>query len=128
MAGGAVELVGAVELRAALARLGDQADDPKVAQRAAELVADAARDRVPVKSGDLLGTIHVEPALPAAVVVAGSPAIPYAGVQEYGWPARGIEGSHYLEEAADDKADDVAEIYAEHVGGLVVDVGRSSPL
>lgn len=126
MATPTVELVGATELRLALGRLGDQAADPAVAERAAELVAAEARDRVPVLSGALQDTIAVEPAIPAADVVAGSSAVPYAGVQEFGWPARHIEGSHYLADAAADQADDVAELYAEHVGGLVVDVGRTT--
>lgn len=127
MATPTVAIVGATELRLALGRLGDKAADPAIAQRAAELVATEARDRVPVASGALYATIDVQPALPAALVVAGSPAVPYAGVQEYGWAARGIEARHYLGGAADDQADEVAELYADHVGGLVVDVGRTTP-
>lgn len=124
MAGPTVKFVGAAELRVGLRRLGDGADDPDVARRGAELVADEVRERTPVDSGDLVVSIRVEQATPSAAVVAGSPSIPYAGVQEYGWPARNIDAQHYMADAADESADDVTDIYAEHVGGLVIDVGE----
>lgn len=127
MAGPTVELVGAAELRLGLRRLGAEAADPAIARRGAELVAQAARDRAPVDTGALQATIGVEVALPSAQVVAGSPAVPYAGVHEYGWPERGIVGQHYLEGAADDQADDVTDLYADQVGGLVTDIERMTP-
>ena len=127
MAGPTVKVVGAAELQAGLRHLGAEAADPDVAKRGAELVVDAARDRAPVASGALVGSIRVEMALPDAAVVAGSPAVPYAGVQEFGWPARGIAGTHYLADAADDQADDVQELYGEHVSALVVDIDRMTP-
>jgi hypothetical protein len=126
VAAGAVELVGATELRVALDRLGKGAADPRIAEDAAELVAAEARDLAPYLHGALTDSIRVERALPAATVVAGSSSVPYAGVQEYGWPARGIQGRHYLEGAVHDQADDVTNLYADRVGALVVEVGATT--
>lgn len=124
MAGPSVEVFGLAETRAALGRLGTAASDPAIVTDAAELVAGAARDRVPVVSGALYDSIRVERALPAAVVIAGSPAVPYAGVIEYGWPDRGIAAQHYLGDAADDQADDVGDLFDDRITAAVVDVGR----
>lgn len=53
-------------------------------------------------TGALAGTIRAARTKNKAVVRAGSARIPYAGVINYGWPARGIGPSAFLTGPADD--------------------------
>src|SRR5699024_3301456 len=64
-----------------------------------ELVADAARPRVPVRTGALARSVRAGKAKTRAVVRAGSKKVPYAGVIQYGWPGHNIEAQPFLTDA-----------------------------
>jgi hypothetical protein len=120
------ELVGAAETRRALGRMAADLDDPATPHRAAELVMARADDLVPRVSGDLAATLRVVDVEGGAQVVAGSALVPYAGVIEYGWPARGIRPQSYLTAALDQRAEAIHDVYADRVGDLVERVGQES--
>ncbi|MBA8812428.1 HK97 gp10 family phage protein [Frigoribacterium faeni] len=63
------------------------------------LIVNAAQP--PVKSGALAGSIRAGRGATKAVVRAGGVKAKYAGVQNYGWPARNIPGTRFLNEAAE---------------------------
>ena len=63
------------------------------------IVVGAARPNTPTLSGALAGTLRAGKGKTKAVVRAGRASVPYAGVQHYGWPARGIDASPFLTDA-----------------------------
>lgn len=63
------------------------------------IVVDAARPNAPALSGALRGTLRAGRGKTKAVVRAGGARVPYAGVQHYGWPARGVTATHFLTDA-----------------------------
>lgn len=58
----------------------------------------AAAAVTPVLSGALVRDYVVRATKTEATLTVGD-RVDYAGVQNYGWPARGIEGKHFLEAA-----------------------------
>lgn len=56
----------------------------------------AAKPTVPTLSGALQGTLRAGRGKTKAVIRAGGARVPYAGVQHYGWPARGIQAHPFL--------------------------------
>ena len=115
-----VEVEGAPQLRRALKRFGDRADDLKDLHRiAAEPVAAEARALVPVDDGTLRASIRQDRRAKGAAVLAGGARIPYAGVIHFGWPARNIEPDPFLYDAADARADEVRARYADGIARLV---------
>lgn len=82
-------------------------------KEAAGTVANAARLRAPVgkpgrkrgrgrpKSGGALkASIRAGATTKAGVIRAGSKRVPYANVQHWGWPRRGIRAKHFVSDAA----------------------------
>lgn len=63
------------------------------------IVVSAARPGVPTLSGALAGTLRAGRGKTKAVIRAGRAGVPYAGVQHYGWPARGIAAHPFLTDA-----------------------------
>lgn len=83
---------------AALLALGFDVEDLKrafaaIAQEGAERAATFA----PKRSGRLAGDIRGNRAKSKAVVTAGRASVPYAGVQNYGWPTRNIMPTHFMQ-------------------------------
>jgi len=86
-----------------LKAMGLEVDDLKdafseIAKEGAEVAARFA----PRKSGRLAGDIRGNRAQSKAVVTAGRASIPYAGPINYGWPARNITGSGFMQKASDE--------------------------
>lgn len=84
----------------ALKALGLDVDDlkdafSKIAARGAALAAGYA----PKASGRLAGSVRGNRAQSKAVVTVGRSTIPYAGPINYGWPARGIAASGFMQKA-----------------------------
>lgn len=117
---GAVRVEGVDATQSGLRRMERRISDTDApADRAGNLVADEARARAPRRSGALADSIDVSVSAGVATVTAGGPDVPYAGVQEYSWPARNIPAQPYLRPAAEDRTPDVADAYREHVRGNV---------
>ncbi len=120
--GVAVRYSGLRELRAELRRL----EDPRywgrefreAGKQAAGLVAREAQSRVPQLTGRLRDSIRPLASQTRAQVAAGKAAVPYAGVIEFGWPARNIRPQPYLYPAAEALGDEVADFYLTAVDRL----------
>jgi hypothetical protein len=97
---GGVRVEGLNRLIRDLQSLGVSVDELKegmssIAAKGAQLAASFA----PHKSGKLAASVRGNRAKAKAVVMAGGARVPYAGVQNYGWPKRNITGSHYMQRA-----------------------------
>lgn len=75
-----------------LVALGVEVDDLKdVFSEIAAEGASFSRSRIDSKSGRLAGSARGNRAKGKAMVTWGRASVPYAGVQNYGWPARNID-------------------------------------
>lgn len=91
--------VDAAPVRAAFASLGRRLRDLRAAwAQVGARMEDAAHPLVPVESGALVDSLRAQAENDG--VAYGSYLI-YAGVQDRGWPAHGIEGHHFTSAAAD---------------------------
>jgi hypothetical protein len=98
-----VKIKGLREVTRSLKQYAGATDDLKEAN--ANISSKVAKDAItiaPKSSGTLASTIRGNRAVQKVQLKAGGARVPYAGVIEYGWPARGIEGQSYLRKAAYD--------------------------
>lgn len=118
---------GARQLRASLKRAGIQLSDLKAAHaEVAELVRSRADPRAPRRTGRLAGTMRAAGTQSAAIVRAGTAAVPYAGPIHWGWPARGIVARPWIYEAAADSQDQWADTYL-HALEKIIDSIEGAP-
>ena len=103
-----------------LERLGVEVQDLKAGfKKAGNVVVDEAKTIVPVRSGKLMNTIRASNTKNKAVVRAGGARVPYAGVIHWGWPAHGIEATHYLTDAAERKEAQVVSVIDDELNRLI---------
>lgn len=113
-----IKVEGAREFRSALRAV--EKSWPRVMReankQAAEVVADEAKRRAPVLTGRLKESIKAGATQSAGYVQAGSPVrIPYAAVQEFGWPGHSISPQPYIYPAIEARSSDVLETYGDAV-------------
>lgn len=119
-----VKVTGDREVAAAFRKLGYKSSDlSEVFGRIASVVAADARSLAPKVSGRLAASIKPARYKTRAVISAGSSAVPYSGVQEYGWPGRNIRPQPFMRPAADSKADSSAEQIAAEMQRLINQAG-----
>ena len=95
-----VRVTGLRETLRSLAQAGaDAADLKELMATIGGLVAAAGRPLARHESGAMASSIRPGTAKSKAVVRAGGTAVPYAGVQHYGWPDHGIEPNPFLTNA-----------------------------
>lgn len=98
MPGIVVQVQGLNETVRALQRAGaDVADLKEVFAGIAAEAARIAASFAPVRTGRLRATIRGNRAKNKAVVMAGRARVPYAGAINYGWRARNIRPSNFLQ-------------------------------
>jgi len=68
-------------------------------QELAREVTAKALPNVPVKSGALKASLRSAGTVRDAIGRVGKASVPYAPIQHWGWPARGIKGRPFLREA-----------------------------
>lgn len=102
-----MEVKGGQRIRSTLRKAGSDLENLKDTHaRVAGIVAKAAAARAPRVTNALAGTVRGSGTKTAAVVRAGFKRTPYAGPNNWGWPASqgGIKGdfggSHFVNEAA----------------------------
>lgn len=83
-----------------------------------ELVAQQAREEVPVLSGALRGTIRPAATRRGAKIRAGSKAIPYAGPIHFGWRKRNIKPNQFLYRAVDKNVDKAVALYLDEITAI----------
>jgi len=81
-------------------------------------VSKTASAIAPNASGALAGSIRANRAKQKVQIKAGGAAVPYAGVIEYGWPARGIEAQPFLRRAAWTDRNYVKEQYSQNIQAI----------
>ena len=69
----------------------------------------------PKLTGALASSVVGNPSAEKAQILAGSAAVPYAGVQEYGWPERNIRPQPYLNPAVKDNIGYIIEKYNDSI-------------
>lgn len=97
-----ITVTGADTVAAGLAAAGREllAGDPTVAAAMTRAMLGAVH--APRRTGALASTVRAELSSPVQPgITAGSPAVRYAAVHEWGSPARGITGTAYLRRAVD---------------------------
>lgn len=110
MARDGIEVTNLRETIRDLERMGVEVEDLKEAfgQISRQVVAKASAI-VPRSTGRLAASIKPSKTKNRAIVRAGSPAaVPYAGVINYGWPARGIAPTEFLTGPANANPEDFA--------------------
>lgn len=106
---------------------GALADLKAIHAEAARIVSDASARGVPVLSGRLRKSLRTKSTRTRGSVLAGSSLIPYAGPIHFGWPARNIEPQPFIYDALDARKDQVVDLYAKRVSGLVNKLDRETP-
>ena len=69
----------------------------------------------PRLTGALASSVVGNPSAEKAQIMAGSAAVPYAGVIEYGWPDRNIDAQPYLNPAVNDNMGYIVEKYNDSI-------------
>ncbi len=119
MAGYTVTIKGVNEVIRSFKQYAGAADDLKDANASiGAKVATTAKATAPFQTGRLSGTIRPNRALKRVQIKAGGAAVPYAGVIEYGWPARQIDAQPYLRRAAWDNREYVKEQYSQNLQAI----------
>lgn len=112
------------EIQRDMRRLGD---DTKTAmkpthQQAADIVAEGARRRAPVRSGRLRKSIKGTAVMTGGRVRigygGGEPSL-YAGPIHFGWPARRIRPQPFVYDELDARRPEVVQLYAERISELI---------
>lgn len=86
---------------------------------AALIVARAANEYVPVKSGKLARSIRARATRTGASVTAGSPTVPYAAPIHWGWGRHNIKGNKFLVRAFDQCRPAVVHLFETRVKGIL---------
>jgi hypothetical protein len=116
----AIEIEGARQLRASMKAAGIDLGDLAAAHaQVSGYVASRAKTVAPHRSGSLAATVRGNKAKTAAVVRAGSAAVPYAGPIHWGWPARHIAAHPFLTAVAAETEPTWTEIYFRAVNQIV---------
>lgn len=104
-----------------LQAIGVEVDDLKDAfSRIAAEGAQVAAGYVRSRSGALAGSVRGNRAKSKAVVAAGSArAVPYAGPQNYGWPARSIPAQGFMQKADLEMRDRALRMLEDEVNAVI---------
>ena len=115
MARPAIEVENLRATQRALAKAGekDVVKEIRAANKeAAAMVADSAKQYVPVVTGALQKSIGAQAQRDAGVVKAGTPkGVRYSGPIHFGWTDRNIEPQPFIYEALDKRIEEVRETY-----------------
>jgi hypothetical protein len=99
-ASGSVQVLGLNAVIRDLVAIGVEVEDLKDAfAKVAALGATIAAANVHSDSGALAADVRGNRAKSKAVITAGRASLPYAGVQNYGWPAHNISAQGFMQKA-----------------------------
>lgn len=117
MADKALYIVGQKRFLQTMRKAGaDLAELKEVNASAARVALPAARSRTPVgRTGRLAGSVRAGATQKAGVIRAGSKAVRYAGVVNYGWPARGIRPRLFANDGVASTEGEWAKLYETYV-------------
>jgi hypothetical protein len=78
-------------------------------------LAPKASALAPKRTGALSRSVGFEASAQKATIYAGSAAVPYAGVTEYGWPQRGRQARPFLNPAVNNNLGLIVKMYNEKI-------------
>jgi hypothetical protein len=111
-----VKLEGTRELQELLIKLGkDLESNSELNEELSSNLAQKASSIAPRLTGSLASSIVGNPSPQKAQIVAGSGAVPYAGVIEYGWPAKNIQAQPYLNKTVNSNMGYIIERYNQSI-------------
>lgn len=84
-----------------------------------QTLSSKASAMAPRRTGALASSVKGNPSGQKAQIMAGSNAVPYAGVQEYGWPAKNIQAQPYLRPAVNDNMGYIIERYSKEIKDVI---------
>lgn len=120
MGGQGVRVDGLKETIRTLEKFGVAVADLKAAfKKIGQGVVDDAKPRIHNASGRLASSIKPSNTKNKSVVRAGSARVPYAGVINYGWPARNIGAQNFLTDAVVAREQETVHIIDEELGSLI---------
>jgi phage gpG-like protein len=73
----------------------------------------------PRLTGELASSVKGNPSNEKAQILAGSAAVPYAGVQEYGWPEKNIQAQPYMRPAVYNNMGYIVEKYNNYMEEII---------
>ena len=122
MARAAVTVDGLDELRRNLRRVKDReldAELKKIHEELAREVVRGAEPNVPVQTGALLASLRAAGTTRDAIGRVGKSSVPYAAAIHWGYPAHGIAGRPFLQDAAERLERDIVDRYDREVAGML---------
>jgi len=92
-----ITITGVKEVIDTLNKLGkDLESNEELNKELSSTLSQKASAMAPRLTGALASSVKGNPSAEKAQILAGSAAVPYAGVQEYGWPEKNINAQPYL--------------------------------
>ena len=127
MAEETIRVVGARELRTKLRKLGDELEDMKaIHKEAADIGADEARLRVPVKTGASKGSIKSSGTKTKGIIRAASTGRSKAyGARQHWVQQQGKPGDQFVFKAVGATGRKIVKVYVDRVDDLVERMNRS---
>jgi len=115
-----ISVEGEAQVKAALAKVEkDLIDRSELNKDLSTELSRKASAMAPRLTGALASSVKGNPSNEKAQILAGSNSVPYAGVQEYGWPQRNIQAQPYLRPAVFDNMDYIVEKYNKYIESIV---------
>ena len=111
-----INLIGVKEAQAAIDKLAVELEkNITLNKELSTTLAQKASAMAPRLTGALASSVVGNPSEQKAQILAGSSAVPYAGVIEYGWPAKNIQARPYLTKAVNDNMNYIIAKYEDNI-------------
>ena len=111
-----ITIQGIKEVTDSLKKLGkDLESNIELNKELSRTLSQKASAMAPRLTGALASSVIGNPSAEKAQILAGSTAVPYAGVIEYGWPAKNREARPYLNPAVNNNMGYIIEKYNDSI-------------
>jgi hypothetical protein len=115
-----ISVEGEAQVKAALAKVENGLTERLTLNKElSEELSRKASAMAPRLTGELASSVKGNPSNEKAQILAGGAGVPYAGVQEYGWPAKNIQAQPYLRPAVYDNMGYIVEKYNNYIESIV---------
>jgi phage gpG-like protein len=111
-----ITITGVKEVTDTLNKLGrDLESNIELNKELSTTLSQKASALAPRLTGALASSVQGNPSAEKAQILAGSAAVPYAGVIEYGWPAKNKQAQPYLRPAVNNNMGYIIEKYNDSI-------------
>jgi phage gpG-like protein len=111
-----IRITGVQQVKDTLNKLGDAIkSNEELNKELSTTLAQKASAMAPRLTGALASSVKGNPSAEKAQILAGSNAVVYAGVQEYGWPEKNINAQPYLRPAVYNNLGYIIEKYNDSI-------------